>query len=206
MKNTTWTLSLILLVGALAIAGCNSSGTDGPEPGTEGEAATEGSAAEGSAAEGEAAEGEAAEDEAAEGSAAEGSAAAGGEAAAAGPITAESLHGAWEADFQAMLADPEMSEEERAMAQAVLGSATMILTFGADGSLTMTGMTMGEEMKQAGTCEVLSIDGSTATLSTSMTREGGELDTETMTVVFDGAAAMTMSDEGGRPVPFKRQG
>ncbi len=206
MKTAT-IYRLALLIGALSLFGCKSG--DGGE-GEEAHGAAEGSvAAEGEASEGEAAEGEAAEGEAAEGeAAAEGlAAAAEGEAAPAGDFaaTADALVGSWDADFQAMLAAQEMTDEERAMAQAFFGSAQMTLTFAADGSLTSAANMMGQEQTEAGTYSVATNEGNTLSVSTTVTKEGSEPEVETVTVTFASADSITISDEGGEAIPFNRK-
>lgn len=196
-------LWLALFVGALALAGCKSGE----------EAAGDDHAAEGSAAgehgEEAAEEGSAAGEEAAEEPAAEEAAAApAAEAAAAGgdfAASAEALHGTWNADFQALLASQEMSEEERAMATAMLGSASMAITFNADGTMTMAGSMMGQEQSESGTFTVVSTEGNKLTLSgTTAGGEGEEPETQTFTLTFASATAMTMADDSGEAIPFNK--
>lgn len=176
-------LWLSLVVGSLAIAGCNS-GDDTAEGGEE--------AAEAS---GE----EAAEEEPTTQPA--------GEAAAAGgdfTASAAALQGTWGADFQAMLAGQEMTEEERAMATAFLAGATMNLTFNADGTLAMNGVMMGQEQSETGTWSEVGAAGNVLTVSTTTTSEGAEAETETMTVTFASATSITIADPEGEAIPFNK--
>ena len=207
MKSTKF-LWLSLLVGCFAFAGCNS-GEEAAEGGEEaaeegGEEAAEESGEE-AAEEGgeEAAEG--GEEAAEEGG--EEAAANNNEAAAAGGDFAASvgaLHGTWNADFQAMLASQEMTEEERAMATAFLAGAQMALTFNADGSLAMNGTMMGQEQSESGTWAEVGAEGSTLTISTTTQAEGEEAETETMTVTFASATSITIADPEGEAIPFNK--
>lgn len=194
-------LWLALFVGALALAGCKSGGEEaGGEEAAEGSGAAE--AVEEAVEEGSAAAEEAVEavEEAAEAPAAE-AAAAGGDFAA----SAEALHGTWNADFQALLASQEMSEEERALATAMLGSASMAITFSADGTMSMAGSMMGQEQSETGTFTVVSTEGNKLTLSgTTAGGEGEEPETQTFTLTFASATAMTMADDTGEAIPFNK--
>lgn len=195
-------LWLALFVGALALAGCKSGGEEaGGEEAAEGSGAAEAveeAVEEGSAAAEEAVEAvEEAAAEAAEAPAAE----AGGDFAA----SAEALHGTWNADFQALLASQEMSEEERALATAMLGSASMAITFNADGTMSMAGSMMGQEQSESGTFTVVSTEGNKLTLSgTTAGGEGEEPETQTFTLTFASATAMTMADDTGEAIPFNK--
>ncbi len=209
-----------LFVSALVLAGCKS-GADAMNEVAEGAEAAAAAAAE-AAGSGAAAVG----DLAAAGAEAAGSganavaegaanAAEGAVAAAEGAVeavagsdftaTAEALHGTWNADFQALLAGQEMSDEERALANAMLGSATMALTFAADGNMNMAGSMMGQEQNESGTYTIVSTEGNTMVVAgTTPGEEGEEPKTETLTVTFASATSMTMSDDSGESIPFNR--
>lgn len=213
MKCTKF-LWLSLLVGALALGACKSEQTgDGA---AEGSAAAEAAPAEAAPAEAAPAEGSAAP-EAAPAEAAPATQPAAGEgsgsaaAPAAAPVdpnfvaSAESIHGTWAADFQAMLASQEMAEEERALAAAMLGSAQMDLTFGADGTMTMAGSMMGQQQTESGTWSMLSANGNSLQLAATTQKEGEEPETQNFTVTFNNANSITMADEGGEAIPFNRK-
>lgn len=114
--------------------------------------------------------------------------------------SAELLVGMWDADFDALLAAEDMSEEDRALATAMLRSARMQVAFDADGTMRMRGEMMGQEQSESGTWE--SIRASGAELVISGTTDDGE--TQSFTVVFETNDTMTVSDESGEPIPFVR--
>ncbi len=198
--NSMKFLWLSLLVGSLALAGCNSSGDDAEGGDEVDEASGEAAGEEG----GEAAE--ASGDEAATGDEAEEAEAEPTTQPAAGDFaaTAGALHGTWNADFQAMLAAQEMTEEERSMATAFLEGAQMDLTFNADGSLAMAGVMMGQEQTESGTWTEVGTEGSVLTISTTQQAEGAEPETETMTVTFASATSISISDPDGESIPFNK--
>jgi len=204
MKNLSF-WKLLVFVAALALFGCNSGGgedtAEGGEESAEGsgdEAAEEGGEEGGEEAAEEGGEEEAAEEGGEEAAAEEGgdTAAAGGEAPSA--VTAENLHGQWNADFQRMLEGEEMTDEERQMAQALFGSAEISFTFGADGSLTMNANMMGQQETESGSWEVQSTEGNVLTISaTKDPAEGEEAETEVMVVTFESMNTVAMTEEGG---------
>lgn len=203
MKSTKF-LWLSLLVGSLAFAGCKGGEDTAAEGGDE---AAEASGEEAAGEEGgEEAAGEEAAEEGGEEAAAEPTTQPAGEAAPAGDFAAAAgaLHGTWNADFQAMLASQEMTEEERAMATAFLAGAQMDLTFNADGSLTMAGVMMGQEQTESGTWSEVGAEGSVLTISTTTAAEGAEAETETMTVTFASATSITIADPEGEAIPFNK--
>lgn len=114
--------------------------------------------------------------------------------------SAELLVGMWDADFDALLAEGDFSEEERAMATAMLGSARMQLAFDADGAMRMRGEMMGHFQEESGTWESMTASG--AELVISGTTDDGE--TQSFTVVFETNETMTMSDDAGEAIPFVR--
>ena len=195
MKNLSF-WKLLVLVAALAVFGCNSGG--GEEAAEGGEESAEGSGEEAAEEGGEEGGEEAAEEGGEEAAAEEGGeeAAAGGDAPSA--VTAENLHGQWNADFQRMLEGEEMTEEERQMAQALFGSAEISFTFGTDGSLTMNANMMGQQETETGSWEVVSTEGNVITISaTKDPAEGEEAETETMVVTFESMTTVSMTEEGG---------
>jgi uncharacterized lipoprotein NlpE involved in copper resistance len=130
-----------------------------------------------------------------------------GEAAATSGDFAASvaaLHGTWSADFQAMLAGQEMTEEERSMATAFLEGAQMDLIFNADGSLAMAGVMMGQEQTESGTWTEVGTEGSVLTISTTQQSEGAEPETETMIITFASATSISISDPDGESIPFNK--
>ena len=216
---------LAVLLGAIALIGCPSGGGEEAEGSGE-EAAGEEAAGEeaaGDEAAGEEAAGEeAAGDEAApatqdgaaetqpagEEAAGSGDDAAAAEAAPAGDapesVTAENLHGTWDADMQATLAN--LPEEERAMAQMFLASAEMALTFNADGTMNMNVKMMGEEKAESGAFSVASSEGNVLTISATTTGEGGAEETQTMTITFSTIDTIEMRDtESPQAFVFKRR-
>ena len=208
MKCTKF-LWLSLLVGTLTLGACKSEqAADGA---AEGSAAAEAAPAEAAPAEAAPAEGSAAPEAApaTQPAAVEGSGAAAAPAAApADPnfvASAESIHGTWAADFQAMLASQEMSEEERALATAMLGSAQMDLTFAADGTMTMAGSMMGQQQTESGTWSMISANGNSLQVAATTQKEGEEPETQNFTVTFNNANSITMADEGGEAIPFNRK-
>ena len=209
--NSTKYLWLSLLVGSLALAGCDS-GEDAADE--EGDEAAEASGDEAAGEEG--GEEAAADDRVGEEAAGDegGEEAAGdeptsqpaAEAAAAGDFAANAgaLHGTWNADFQAMLASQEMTEEERAMATTFLAGAQMALTFNADGSLAMGGVMMGQEQTESGTWSEVGAEANVLTISTTSASEGAEAETETMTVTFASATSIMIADPEGEAIPFNK--
>jgi hypothetical protein len=205
MKNLSF-WKLLVLVAALALFGCNSGETDDAAEG--GEETAEGSGEE--AAEGGEEGGEEAAEEGGEEAAEEAAEEGGEEAAAEGApsaVTAENLHGQWNADFQRMLEGEEMTEEERQMAQALFGSAEISFTFGTDGSLTMNANMMGNQETETGTWEVQGVEGNVITITaTKNAAEGEEPETETMVVTFESMNTVAMSEQegGGETLYFNR--
>ena len=215
---------LAVLLGAIALIGCPSGGGEEAEGSGEeaaGEEAAGEEAAGDEAAGDEAAGDEAAGDEAApatktaplrrsrcEEAAGSGDDAAAAEAAPAGDapesVTAENLHGTWDADMQATLAN--LPEEERAMAQMFLASAEMALTFNADGTMNMNVKMMGEEKAESGAFSVASSEGNVLTISATTTGEGGAEETQTMTITFSTIDTIEMRDtESPQAFVFKRR-
>ncbi|MCB9520842.1 MAG: hypothetical protein H6699_08205 [Myxococcales bacterium] len=117
----------------------------------------------------------------------------------------EALVGDWDADFQAELA--AMSDEARAIATSMLGSAALRLTFRADGTMRMDGVRMGQAQTQTGTWELVSTDTNRLAISVTTTY-GTEPYTQTMTVGFFNASAyaITNDEPGSVPIPFYRLG
>ena len=115
------------------------------------------------------------------------------------------LVGAWDADFDAMLAANTGSEEELALATAMLGDASLRITFGSEGSFGLTGQVMGESQSESGTWAVASATGNTLTLTTTTT-SSGFAETEQIRVTFRDLNTMSMADESGEAIPFRRAG
>jgi hypothetical protein len=229
MRNLTM-VKILVLTSALAIVGCKS-GTDAGAAAGSGAAAAEGTAAaaegtaaaaEGTAAAAEgtaaAAEGTAAAAEgtamAAEGTAAAVAAAGSGAAAVAaanapstfpGPVSAEMLHGTWNVDFMRSLQSAEMSEEERAMAMALMGSMQMAITFDAAGAMTMNATMMGENRTEAGSYRVVTVGTNTLTVETTTPgAEGEEPKVEQGLITFDSPTAARIQPGDEQPLFITR--
>lgn len=178
MKNLT--LKLVLLGAVLALGACKSeTPAAGEATGEAAAAATEGTGAETAAA--------------AEGTGTEAAAAAAAPAAD-GAVTAASLNGTWNANFQKTLENQEMTEEERNMAMAFIAMMQMSMTFADGGAMTMNATMMGQTETQAGSFEVLSVEGNTITIrATKAVAEGsGAPEVETMVVTFENNNSITM--------------
>lgn len=200
MKNLT--LKLVLLGAVLALGACKSN-TETPAAG-EGTGEAAAAATEGTGA--EAAEGTGAEAAAAEGT---GAAAAAAAPAADGAVTAASLNGTWNANFQKTLENQEMTEEERNMAMAFIAMMQMSMTFAEGGAMTMNATMMGQTESQTGTFEVLSVEGNTITIrATKAAAEGsGAPEIETMVVAFENNNSITMrqgTEADGETLYFDR--
>ena len=196
---------LAVLLGAIALIGCPSGG--GEEAEGSGEEAA-GEEAAGDEAAPATQDGAAETQPAGEEAAGSGDDAAAAEAAPAGDapesVTAENLHGTWDADMQATLAN--LPEEERAMAQMFLASAEMALTFNADGTMNMNVKMMGEEKSESGGFSVASSEGNVLTISATTTGEGGAEETQTMTITFSTIDTIEMRDtESPQAFVFKRR-
>lgn len=119
-------------------------------------------------------------------------------------VGAEALYGSWDADFQSMLQAQDMSEEERALASAMLGSAQMRLTFDPDGTMLMTGQMMGQQQSERGTWQFVSARDSTLTIAATTTKVGEAPETQVFRVTFHSPDRVEMNDEGGDAIPFNR--
>ncbi|MCA9564037.1 MAG: hypothetical protein KC561_11145 [Myxococcales bacterium] len=101
--------------------------------------------------------------------------------------------GSWAVDVGAMM-EAEMAgatPEEQQMAQAMIGSMSMVITFGADNTANMVMSMMGETETESGTYQVLSSEGSTVTLS--MTSSDGTVEQIVMT--FNTADSVSATSE-----------
>lgn len=112
-----------------------------------------------------------------------------------GAITAASLHGTWQANFRRTYENREMTEEERDAAMAYIAMMQMSLTFGANGSILLSSMTMGESATETGWYEVLSVVGNTITIRATKTTTGSETpEVETLVVTFENHDQMIMTE------------
>ena len=116
-------------------------------------------------------------------------------------ISAETLVGTWNADFERSMAENHaMSEEERAMAMAFVGMMQMSVTFADGGTMTMTLDAMGESESEIGTYVVSNVSGNSISISaTSQSDEAGNAGvTETMVLIFEGANVFKMAPDGSQ--------
>lgn len=203
-RSTSNLLFLALLLGALALMGCDRGDGAAEEASGEAPAATETAPSE----EGEAAAAEG--EEAAEAPAAAAPAAAAAEAPALAeggePATAEDIQlvGTWSLDVEAALeANDEMSAEEREMMRALFGSMQMSLSFAEGNQISMNMTMMGETQREEGTYEILSRDGDSISVRVTPAEpeEGQEPDTMNFRVVDSNTLVM---EEDGQQMFLRR--
>lgn len=116
----------------------------------------------------------------------------------------ELLIGSWSADFRAMLAAEPLDDEERALAEAMLGNASMVLRFDADGSVNMNGSMMGQTQTETGTWSAVGATGHVLTIVVTTQAPGGTPESERMVVTFNGPERLWMADDSGESIPFNR--
>lgn len=107
---------------------------------------------------------------------------------------ADRLAGMWQADMQQLLAGEEMTEEERAMTEALLSSARLYLSIAPDGTLEMFGSMMGQVQRSPGVWSASedASGGWTMTMSVA-----GDAEVETLAISFDGPDRVTLDDGSG---------
>lgn len=113
---------------------------------------------------------------------------------------ASTLVGSWNADFEAMIAAQQVSEEERAMMAQMMAGASMVMTFAADGTASYSATMMGQTQTDSGTYTVTAAAGQTLTVA--ITESSGEVEEAVLT--FTDANTMSITDEGETMV-FHRQ-
>lgn len=118
--------------------------------------------------------------------------------------TEESVHGTWSADFGGMIAEQDVSAEERQAMRAMLAGALMDLTFEEDGTLHVSSSMLGQVREQSGSWSIVDVSGNTVTVSTTLEVEGGT-ETESLTLTFHDSEFVSISDPLGETLPFVRR-
>jgi hypothetical protein len=119
-----------------------------------------------------------------------------GHASAQVALTDELVVGNWSADFAALLANPEMTAEERAALEGTLTSAVATMTVNADHTATYHAEMMGQVDDKAGTW---ALDPAAGTMT--MTNADGTIEVLTVSAVD---ADTLIIGAGGEAVTWHR--
>lgn len=116
----------------------------------------------------------------------------------------DKLVGTWKLDTERMLEASDMSEQERAFAQAMMSAMEMTMTFRDNGTVDVRVAAMGQERSDSGEWHALSEQGNTITVAAN-NGKGGTDDEMTIEFVDDDTISLVPPDMGDQPVIMIRQ-